>query len=68
VISTKDINELIQAARKQTAAEQGLDTLDLSMFSTDEIYKCGVDDGIIESARELLRRVKIDWREDATQN
>lgn len=68
MISTKDINELIQAARKQTAAEQGLDTLDLSMFSTDEIYKCGVDDGIIESARELLRRVKIDWREDATQN
>jgi hypothetical protein len=62
-MNIKLINEMVALARQLTSSQQGVTTDDFKMWTSDEVYYAGVDDGKILLSRELLNDMNIEWRE-----
>lgn len=59
------INELVALARQSTSTQQGVTYEDYQMWSTDDVFNAGFDDGKIVLARDLLDKMGIEWREES---
>ena len=60
------VNELVSVARRLTSIQQGVDEDDFAIWSYNDVYGCGIDDGKILQARDILDNIGIEWRESPT--
>lgn len=58
------INELVALARQSTSTQQGVTNEDYLMWSTDDVFNAGFDDGKIVLARDLLDKMCIVWQDN----
>ena len=56
--------ELVKLAQRTTGVQQGVTNEDYQMWSTDDVFNAGFDDGKIVLARDLLDQMGIEWREE----
>ena len=56
------INLLAKQARQLTSIEQGVGSEDLAMWTTDDVYLTGYEDGKIVAARCILDDLGITWK------
>ena len=56
------INLLAKQARQLTSIEQGVGSEDLAMWTTDDVYLTGYEDGKIVAARSILDDLGITWK------
>ena len=62
-LKDEQIESLKRQARKKTCYEQKVDCDDFALWSTDDVYLAGKDDGRILLSRILLDDLDIEWRE-----